>query len=159
MRQVDNTTGPIYECGTGLTTLVLDAMLDEDREREVHCFEHEYKWFQRVSSAMEFEANIWPHLCDLRSTQLGLWYDIKCLRLPKMPAGLIIVDGPPGGHRNGYLIGLGQHIDGNTVILCDDAERDWDDIEQARNYLHGQVDFLPADRGIAIIHNCEVAHG
>lgn len=119
------TEGPILECGSGLTTLVLGQLAGR-RKVETWSLEHHTGWHQRVSKAIERHHVPGVNLCfsPLRDYERFNWYDPP---LAKMPANfsLVICDGPPDlakGGRYGLLPILGSRIQSGAVILFDDAK-------------------------------------
>lgn len=118
------TDGPILECGSGLTTLVLGHLAGK-RGVETWSLEHHAEWNGRVSKAIERHRVPGTHLClaPLRDYKEFNWYDPP---LAEMPAkfSLVICDGPPDlehGGRFGLLPILGDRLAPGTVILFDDA--------------------------------------
>lgn len=113
--------GPILECGSGLTTLLLGLTV----LHSVWSLEHMAEWFDRVHARLGLAgtgANV--SLTALRSYGSFEWYDIPAA-LPH-EFRLVICDGPPGnrpGGRYGLLPLLGERLLKGTVILLDDAER------------------------------------
>jgi len=118
------TEGPILECGSGLTTLVMGHLAGR-RNVETWSLEHNPDWHRRVSSAIKRHHVPGLNLClaPLRDYKEFNWYDPP---LDKMPPkfSLIICDGPPdlsNGGRYGLLPILGDRLDKSAVILFDDA--------------------------------------
>jgi hypothetical protein len=120
------TEGPILECGSGLTTLVMGYLAGR-RKVETWSLEHNADWHQRVSNAIKRHHVPAANLCfaPLRDYKDFNWYDPP---LDKMPAkfSLIICDGPPSlapGARYGLLPILGDRLNAGAVILFDDARK------------------------------------
>lgn len=118
------TNGPILECGSGLSTLVLGNLAGK-RNIETWSLEHNADWHLRVSKAIQRHRVPGLNLClaPLRDYQEFNWYDPP---LGKMPAkfSLVICDGPPdlaGGGRYGLLPILGERLAPGAVILFDDV--------------------------------------
>jgi hypothetical protein len=123
-RRVTTTKGPILECGSGLSTLVMGHLAGK-RNTEVWSLEHHPGWHVRVSSAIKRYRVPGVHLCHkpLRDYTTFNWYDPP---LAEMPArfSLVICDGPPdleGGGRYGLLPILGDRLANGATILFDDA--------------------------------------
>lgn len=118
------TEGPILECGSGLTTLLM-GFLAGRRGVETWSLEHHEGWHRRVSNVIKRHHVPGLNLClaPLRDYGRFNWYDAP---LPKMPGKfrLVICDGPPdlaNGGRYGLLPILGDRIEPGSVILFDDA--------------------------------------
>lgn len=123
-KQALNTKGPILECGSGLTTLVMGHLAGK-RKIETWSLEHNENWYRRVADAIKRHHVSKAHLCygPLRTYEQFNWYDPP---LDKMPArfSLVICDGPPdlaNGGRYGLLPILGDRLETGAVILFDDA--------------------------------------
>jgi Methyltransferase domain len=118
--------GPILECGSGLTTLVL-AALRHDRSESVFSLEHDPDWFRFLASRLRrygLEANAKVHLAPLRDFGGFEWYDVSGLELPSV--SLVVCDGPPNstrGGRFGLVPVLGNRLAPDCTILLDDASR------------------------------------
>lgn len=125
-RQAAATTGPILECGSGMTTLLM-GLLAGRRGVETYSLEHIDEWRMRVLDAVKhFDI---PHVeilpTPLRNFDGFSWYDAPPADLPDK-FELVICDGPPGethGGRYGLLPVVGDRLKENVVILLDDTER------------------------------------
>lgn len=116
--------GPILECGSGLTTLVLAAVAEHTGSR-VWTLEHDAGCFGRVESRLRrlrLEANVrCAPLLDYGDFD---WYDVESSTLPSF--SLVVCDGPPKrtrGGRFGLLPVLGDRLATGCVVLLDDAAR------------------------------------
>jgi hypothetical protein len=113
--------GPILECGSGLTTVLLGLL----EGRPVWSLEHLRAWRRSVQVRLRLagaRANV--RLAPLRSYDSFVWYDVPG-DLPD-EFGLVVCDGPPGGTpggRYGLLPVAGKRLRPGTVVLLDDAER------------------------------------
>ena len=97
---VEQTSGPILECGSGLTTLILAKVT----ERPIVVLEHDKEWLDKLRA---FWDNKVPANVDLRHTPIKkylpeqqgereyYWYDVG-VGLPEN-IDLVICDGPPTG--------------------------------------------------------------
>jgi predicted O-methyltransferase YrrM len=119
-----STNGPILECGSGLSTLVMGNLAGK-RNVATWSLEHNSDWHKRVSKALERHHVPGVNLClaPLRDYKDFNWYDPP---LAKMPAkfSLVICDGPPdlaGGGRYGLLPILRERLEPGAVILFDDV--------------------------------------
>ena len=118
------TEGPILECGSGLTTLVVGYLAGK-RNVETWSLEDNADWYRRVSTVIERHRVPGVNLCfsPSRGYEGFNWYDPP---VAKMPAkfSLVICDGPPdlaNGGRYGLLPILGNRLETGAVILFDDA--------------------------------------
>jgi hypothetical protein len=124
LRRAATIDGPILECGSGLSTLVLGHVAGK-RNIATWSLEHNQDWYRRVSSTIERHKIPGANLClsPVREYEEFNWYDPP---LDQMPASfsLIICDGPPdlaNGGRYGLLPVLGDRLAPGAVILFDDA--------------------------------------
>lgn len=118
--------GPVLECGSGLTTLLLGHLAAHDG-RPLCSLEHDDAWRARVASALHRHAVTGVDLraCPLRAYGDFDWYDIAPDSVPSGIA-LVICDGPPGttrGGRYGLLPVLHERLRPGCLILLDDADR------------------------------------
>lgn len=126
-RRVMTTTGPIVECGSGATTLLLSALAAK-RGIEVWTLEHSQEWYDRVLGAMA-ELKLPPvhiRLCPLQDHGEFTWYTAPRAELPG-DVTLVVCDGPPGetpGGRYGLWPILKSHLAPGAVILLDDTDRE-----------------------------------
>ncbi|MDZ8241367.1 MAG: hypothetical protein RMZ69_30130 [Nostoc sp. ChiQUE01a] len=127
-KQAANTPGPILECGSGVTTILL-ALLAGRRGVEVWSLEHIPEWYTHVHTVLQnnYISGVNLHLSSLDDFGSFYWYKPPLTSLPN-DFRLIICDGPPGnqtpGGRYGLLPVLKQHFSANVLILLDDAERE-----------------------------------
>ena len=120
------TQGPVLECGSGATTLLL-GLLCAKRKIEVWSLEHYPEWRDRVSSTLKRNGISGVHVCSSPLVEYGefVWYDPPLAQMPK-EFTLVICDGPPGstkGGRYGLLPVMGARLPVGTTILLDDAGR------------------------------------
>ena len=115
--------GPILDCGSGLSTLIL-GILAERSGTEVWTLEHDPVWAAQVQRALSRNAISGVHLCvaPLRDYGDFTWYSPP---LKEMPSGfrLVLCDGPPGdtpGGRSGMLPVMRKFLAPGCVILLDD---------------------------------------
>lgn len=119
------TPGPILECGSGLTTIVL-GLLAGARGVETWSLEHHHDWRRRVNDALDRYGvqNVNVCLAPLRDYDGFNWYDPPLHRLPE-EFSLVICDGPPDIEncgRYGLLPILSSRLSANAVIVFDDAK-------------------------------------
>lgn len=120
------TDGPIVECGSGLTTIVLGAIAQK-RGTSVWSLEHKPEWAHRVSAVLrKFQIDrVRLSARPLRRYPTFDWYDPPLESMPRT-FGLVVCDGPPGrtrGGRSGLTDVMRDRIGSGTVILLDDAAR------------------------------------
>lgn len=125
-RQATCATGPVLECGSGLTTIML-GLLAGRRGIRIWSLEHFPEWQARVTNVLErFEIpNVQICAAPLRSYGEFSWYEPPLAEMPK-EFQLVICDGPPGstaGGRYGLLPVMGDHLPAGATILLDDATR------------------------------------
>jgi len=125
-KQAAKTNGPILECGSGLTSVML-GLLAGRRGVQTWSLEHVGEWRVRVTDVLErFEIpNVQICAAPLRSFGEFEWYDAPLAEMPK-EFQLVICDGPPGstaGGRYGLLPVMGERLSAGSAILLDDATR------------------------------------
>jgi hypothetical protein len=118
--------GPVLEIGSGLTTLIVGALLGR-RGLPVWTLEHLPEYFRYTDQNVQRYGltNVHLKLAPLRDYGEFCWYDPPLDELPR-DFGLVIADGPPGdvkGGRFGLLPVLQSHFAPGVVVLLDDAER------------------------------------
>lgn len=121
------TNGPILECGSGLTTVLL-ALLARKRGITVWSLEHNPKWYDRVKRVLNKHQieNVNLCLAPLRSYGDFMWYNPPMEQMPR-DFRLVLCDGPPGttlGGRYGLISVMDEHIASECIILLDDAGRE-----------------------------------
>jgi hypothetical protein len=136
-KQAVKTSGPILECGSGLTTIIL-GLLAGQHGVEVWSLEHIPKWYSRVNKILQRYkiSGVNLYLSPLQDFGSFYWYSPPFACLP-YDFRLVICDGPPSyqtpGGRYGLLPVLGQRFCANTLILLDDADRE-SEIEVLRRW-------------------------
>jgi predicted O-methyltransferase YrrM len=118
--------GPVLECGSGLTTLVLASIVG-GRGVAVWTLEHQAEWAERVRRELSAMGDRSVTLSErpMRSAAEFDWYDPPLDAMPPRFA-LVVCDGPPTttrGGRYGLAPILRDRLAPGTVILLDDAER------------------------------------
>lgn len=117
-------TGPILECGSGLSTLLL-AVVAERRGIQFVSLEHDAAWYEhvvRTLARLGLDARV--ELTPLVHHADHDWYHLP----DNLPTGfgLVVCDGPPGetfGGRHGLLPAVGDRLAPDCTILMDDAAR------------------------------------
>jgi predicted O-methyltransferase YrrM len=120
------TPGPILECGSGLSTVLLGAIAKRRRQR-VWALEHHPDWDARVRRALDRYRLDSVVLCTAPLGRYGAyhWYAPPLEEMPER-FSLVVCDGPPGntkGGRYGMLPLMKDRLAPGCVILLDDAER------------------------------------
>ena len=125
-RRAASVEGPVLECGSGLTTLLV-GLLAGRRGFETWSLEHHPEWHARVGAALE--AHNVPRarlaLAPLKSYGAFSWYDPPFAEMPEA-FRLVVCDGPPSvtpGGRYGLLPVMQARLPAGSLILLDDAER------------------------------------
>jgi hypothetical protein len=120
------TSGPIAECGSGISTLVL-ANAAALAGRQVHSFEHSAEWAARITRELpeHLRSSVELHLAPIRDYGEYDWYSLANDATPDQ-IGLVVCDGPPGGTRGGRFgltPVLGSLMAPGCVIILDDTQR------------------------------------
>ena len=120
------TRGPILECGSGLSTILL-GLLAARRGIDVWSLEHIPEWHARVRSVLESLGipTVHLHLTPLRNYGDFDWYSLPLASMPHT-FQLVVCDGPPGtnrGGRYGLLPVMRTRLLEGFLVLLDDAAR------------------------------------
>jgi predicted O-methyltransferase YrrM len=120
------TQGPILECGSGLTTLLL-GLVAMQTGRRVWVLEHNASWAKKVQNALARHNIHGVNVCvaQLRDYQSYVWYAAPKEHMPTEFA-LVVCDGPPGttlGGRYGLVPQMRAHLRPGCIVLLDDAAR------------------------------------
>lgn len=124
--RVLNGSGPVLECGSGATTLLI-AALTRYRDLRFVALEHDPHWhdyLQRVLDGLGYRHVELVH-APLRQRGPFAWYDVAPGAVPD-DIGLVICDGPPGsvrGGRYGLMPVMGERLASNCIVLLDDTHR------------------------------------
>jgi hypothetical protein len=119
--------GPILECGSGLSTILVGVVAQMRGQYHV-ALEHTPAWAARVQSYLTRYGLGSQVLSSRPLKDYGEfdWYDAQWESLPG-EFGLVVCDGPPGGTKGGRY-GLApvmkDRLQPGCVILLDDAGRD-----------------------------------
>jgi hypothetical protein len=126
VRSAARATGPILECGSGLTTLLMGAVTARTGVH-IHALEGNAEWHGRASqtAAQVGMSNIRIHLAPIRDFGDFDWYDAPVATLPHDFA-LVVCDGPPAstrGGRSGMLPIMRGNLAAACTVLIDDTNR------------------------------------
>ena len=118
--------GPVLECGSGLTTLLLGLVAERTGHR-VWSLEHNPFWAERVRAELKRYRIGNVEVCPAALGDRGgySWYAAPRERLPETFA-LVVCDGPPGdtpGGRYGLVPEMRSRLAPGCVLLLDDADR------------------------------------
>lgn len=118
--------GPILECGSGLTTLLVGAAAQRAGV-SLWSMEHLPEWGEKVRRHLTRYHLDSVHLCvaPLRDYAGYSWYAPPLTAMPDN-FSLVVCDGPPGstwGGRYGLLPIMGKKLAPDCIILLDDAAR------------------------------------
>lgn len=144
-----HTRGPVLECGSGLSTLLLGIAADRIGY-DLYSLEHDSDWQAQVALATQRLGLKRVKVISAPLVMHGgyAWYDAP----GHFPADftLVLCDGPPGttmGGRYGLLPELRPSLADDCVILLDDAGRDgeqevlrrWAEEHHAVHHLFGDA--------------------
>ena len=118
--------GPILECGSGLSTVIVGAIAK--RRGLCHwALEHTPEWAAKVRRYVKRYNLDSVSLCvsPLKDYGAFCWYDVPLESMPER-FSLVICDGPPGstkGGRYGLAPVMRERLKPGCVILLDDTSR------------------------------------
>lgn len=124
-KQAAAAKGPILECGSGLTTILLGALAGR-RGIPIYTLEHAAEWFAQLFTTLRrYEIpGVALHLTRLISYGSFEWYQLPNGHWPS-EFQLVVCDGPPNattaGGRYGLLPVVGPRLTAGAIILLDDA--------------------------------------
>lgn len=128
IRHALGSSGPILECGSGLSTLLV-AAIAKKRGRSHWVLEHCPAWAMRVQRSLtrfKLDSAVVLFANPLRDYGDFCWYDPPLESMPQA-FDLVICDGPPGstkGNRYGLVPIMKERLKPECVILLDDASRE-----------------------------------
>ncbi len=127
VRQAMNGEGPILECGSGLSTILVGAVA-KSRGVKHWALEHELEWAKKVQHCLDDYRIDSVTLCARPLKDFGqfAWYDAPREAMPES-FGFVICDGPPGvtkGGRYGLAPVMNGRLRPGCTIFLDDAARE-----------------------------------
>jgi len=155
--RANSVTGPILECGTGVTTILL-GLLGAKRSLTIWSLEHSHEWQQKITAWLKSNKIENVHVCFSPMKEYGEydWYQPPLDQMPQHFA-LVICDGPPGntkGGRYGLLPLFGDRLSAESIILLDDANRPDEKalIERWKNEVNLSSEIIEsANHGYAVL--------
>lgn len=127
LTHLNQTSGPVIECGSGITTLLLGHRCQQ-LGRKLWALEHHAGWATRMRTILAkhgLDQTVTVIDAPLIASEQYTWYDTSSLPID-YTYEMVICDGPPGhihGGRYGLLPELGQRLVTGCRILLDDASR------------------------------------
>lgn len=126
LKFANQSSGPILECGSGLTTILLGVVAQKSGNT-VWSLEHNLDWQERVTKYLRRYRIRSVHLClsELQDYGEFSWYAPPLDEMPEK-FSMVVCDGPPGdtrGGRYGLLPIMKSRLAPGAVILLDDARR------------------------------------
>ena len=119
--------GPILECGSGLSTVLLGAIAD-CKGYKLYSFENSSQWADKVIRALEVYGigNVVVSVSPLRDYGGYSWYENNLNQMPEF-FPLVICDGPPSvtpGGRYGLVPIMKEYFTPDVQIFLDDGLRE-----------------------------------
>ena len=156
IEEFSKTEGPVLECGSGLTTIIL-GVLAQQADREIWTLEHNEEWGINVSRYLQKLGISSVHLSvdPLKNYGDYTWYEPPLSEIPSN-FGLVICHGPPGDCRGGRIEKLPvmrEYLSSSCTILLDDLVGD-QEVEFANDWstsLNGSVEFTGTEKSFAAI--------
>jgi hypothetical protein len=128
LREARVTSGPILECGSGLSTVLIGAVA-QARGIRVWSLEHEPKWGERVLKTLRKYRIHSVTICmaPVRSYGDFDWYSLPSIQTLPSNISMVVCDGPPGGTRGGrygLVPVMLDKLSNDCTILLDDGARE-----------------------------------
>ena len=127
LREVRETKGPVLECGSGLSTLLIGAVAQRERV-SVWSLEHDIGYASRVQGYLDRYGvrNVRLCIAPIKSYGDFDWYTPPSFESIAGKFSLVICDGPPGttrGGRYGLVPVMRDKLAHDCTILLDDGKR------------------------------------
>ena len=147
VRRCTTSSGPVLECGSGLTTILLGLFAGR-RGAQVWTLEHDPEWYERTAAVLRrFQIEgVELVLAPLRDYGQFSWYDAPIDKMPNR-FSMVVCDGPPQkttrGDRYGLLPLMGDRLGSGAVILFDDVQPQEPDPVLSRWLEETRISFKP----------------
>lgn len=132
-----STTGPILECGSGLSSVLIGAIAKR-RGQSHWILEHKPGWVSKVQNYLnDYGLDSLIITNPLKDYGDYYWYDLSLKEIPPS-FSFVVCDGPPRrtkGGRYGLIPIMKEKLTPNCVILLDDANRK-DELEIAARWAN-----------------------
>jgi hypothetical protein len=127
LEHVRDAKGPVLECGSGLSTLLI-GVVAQARGVQVVSLEHDPTYAARVRDFLDKYdiRSVQLHVAPLKSYGDFDWYDLPNLDAIRDKFAVVICDGPPGktrGGRYGLVPVMLEKLKQDCTILLDDGAR------------------------------------
>jgi hypothetical protein len=139
-QHVVNGKGPILECGSGATTILIGA-LARANDREAWSLEEQEPWARRVAKVVDGRDPVQVIYSPIVDYGAFEWYEVPSA-LPE-DISLVVCDGPRSwrkGGRSGVYEMMSSRFSDDCVILMDDAQR-----AKERNHMRDWHDRFGAE--------------
>lgn len=119
------TPGPVLECGTGLTTLVLGVVAGEKRGVNALSLEDDEACCERITGTLARRRVKTVTVCRAQTVrgESCEWYDTTGCPFPDDPFSLVVCDGPVEstfGGRCGLVPVMDDRLSPDCIVLLDD---------------------------------------
>lgn len=148
--------GPILECGTGVSTILLGLAAKKNANVKIWSFEQSPEWAGQIKKALD-RHGLDVKVCDTPLRDFGdySWYEKPTEPIPD-DFRLVVCDGPPGstpGGRYGLFPQISSNFASNCKVMLDDANREKEQqaLERWQNENDLKVDFGGQERAYALI--------
>jgi hypothetical protein len=118
--------GPILECGSGLSTVLIGVVAKQQGQRH-WALEAEPQWAARVQKYLRMYEldSVVLHAMPLKDYGEYCWYEPPLASMPDQ-FSVVVCDGPPGttkGGRYGLVPVMKERLGRDCVIILDDVAR------------------------------------
>lgn len=149
--------GPVLECGTGVSTILLGLVAMKTPKAKVWSFEQSPEWAVRTKQSLDRYGLHDVEVCDTPLRDFGgySWYEKPSESLPE-GFKFVVCDGPPGstpGGRYGLFPQISSNFAPGCKVLLDDANRENEKraLERWQNENDINVEFDGQERAYALI--------
>lgn len=117
-RFASEATGPILECGSGLTTIVM-GLAAERSGVPVYTLEHDLDWVRKMRPRLAGLSKVELIYAPLEEYPGYVWYQVP-LAIETKKFALVVCDGPPRKYgREGLFCLLGKQVAGAHWLIDD----------------------------------------